>query len=602
MTAGDFKALEPFFEKWYIEEKVAEGNNSIVYKAFCVEDGEKINRAVRVIKFPASNEEISRALDSERFSTVSEYLEYAEKTVCENISKMYSFRDNKNIVRFEDYTIVREASCFYVILLTEYLTPLSDYIKQKRIRHKDVVKLGWDICSALEAFRLAGITHRNIKPENIYIDEKSNFKLGEFGIDGEYRIKKGLSSYTAPEAGTEKEIISADIYSLGIVLYRLLNNNRAPFLPAYPAPVSIEDREKANFRRLRGDMLPAPANADSRLSHIIFNATAFKAEDRYDSPSEMKLALEEYVKTVLTSAPVTTIQPNVTAEPEESVNTRFVPSHTANKARRTDGADSVTVRDKAAFAEAFRDDDIPEEKSYKKWYLLIVGLAVILIALVVVFIGVLGGGDDDDIVFSPDYSDTTISSDYSEETTEEETTEQETTEEETTEEETTEEETTEEETTEAETTEEETTESETTEQETTGDETTQTTTEPSQATPGTADSNGRVYYDLTDYYVIYTPQTPTDTEIIIELNNLPDSNPMPGNTIYLCTMLGSTILDRSELDVSIVPGDQESYLCYLTVTDEYFYYSPEEYDYYVLFSAGAIETQSSVNTEFKVDF
>ncbi len=588
MTAEEFKVLEPFFDKWYIEDKAAEGKNSVVYKAFCVENGEKQYKAIRVIKFPGSNEEISRALDSERFSTVDEYLEYAEKTVCENIEKMYAFKDNKNIVRFENYTVVKESSCFYVIILTELLTPLSDYIRQNRIRHKDAVKIGWDICNALEEFRLAGITHPNIKPENIYVDGNSNYKLGDFGIDGKYRTKSGMSTYTAPEKGTEKEIISSDIYSLGMVLYRLLNNNRAPFLPAYPSPVSIEDREKAATRRLRGDMFPAPANADSKLAHIIFTATAFKAEDRFDSPADMKSALEEYVRKVLTAN-------NSASSAPTSVN--YVPSR-QTPPKRKDGADSVTAKDKAAFAEAFRDDeqdDIPQKKDYQKWYLLIGVLSVILVVLVIICIQIIRSNDDD-IVFNPDYSETTTEpSTTEEETTEEETTEEETTEEETTEELTTEEETTEEETTEELTTEEGTTEKETTE-ETTAEETTE-----AKIQAGTSDSSGRVYFDLTDYYVIYTPQSEGDTEIVVELNNLPDENPVPGSKAYICTIASGTIIDKSELGMSIVPGDQESYLCYFEITDEFFIYSPGEFEYYIELSAGAIETSSALSTETKIE-
>lgn len=589
MTAEEFKSLEPYFGKWYIEDKAAEGKNSVVYRAFCMENGEKQYKAIRVIKFPGSNEEISRALDSEQFATVNEYLDYAEKTVCENIERIYSFKNSKNIVKFEDYKVIKESSCFYVLILTELLTPLSDYIRQKRIRHKDAVKIGWDICTALEEFRLAGITHPNIKPENIYFDGKSDYKLGDFGIDGKYRTKSGMSTYNAPEKGTEQEIISSDIYSLGMVLYRVLNNNRAPFLPAYPAPISFEDREIAATRRLRGDMFPAPANADSKLAHIIFTATAFRPEDRYDSPADMKNALEEYVKKVLVAGS--------TAE-KNPAPVNYVPVRQPSQ-KRKDGADSVTDRDKAAFAEAFRDDeqdDLPEKKDYKKWYILIGALSVALVVLIVIFVNLLKGNDDD-IVYNPDYGQTTTE----QVTTEPETTEEETTEEETTEEETTEEETTEEETTEAETTEEETTEAETTEEETTEEETTEQATTEAKAQAGTTDNSGRVYFDITDYYVIYTPQSEGDTEIVVELNNLPDGNPIQGGKAYICTVASGTIIDKSEINMSIVPGDQQSYLCYFEITDEFFIYSPDEFDYYIELSAGAVETSSAVSTETKIE-
>lgn len=603
MTIEKLKSLEPIFGSYYVEDKVTKSKNSVLFKVKA-SDSDSRPMALKVIKFPASNEEISRAIDSGLYSTVDEYLSFAEKSVCENIEKMMSLKGNKNIVDFYDYTVIKESSCFYVLVLTELLTPLSEYIKENLVRHKDVVKIGWDICNALEIFRSAGIMHRNIKSENIFVGHNTGCKLGDFGIDDINRRKSGKSSYNAPELYTDAEDTSSDIYSLGIVLYRLLNNNRAPFLPEYPAPVSLSDRERAAERRLRGDLFPAPANADSGLAHIIFTATAFRPRDRYTSPDQLKQALEGYVKNILstdTTAATTTA----------SVAKAHPVSSTVPKAQKSSGAASVTNKDKAAFAEAFKDDDSEEEKngnSFKKWYLLLGILAIILAVLVAVLIK--GFSDTDDGLsaipnFSPSYYDTTsesspeeTTSEITEESTTEETsaeTTQETTEEETTEE-TTQEETTEE------TTAEQTTEEATTEA-TTEEVTTEATTEPSTSSSlaGTADSYGRVYYDLTDYKVIYTPQNPTDIEFIIELNGTIGSNPVPGNKAYIYMHEGGMILERSELYMTIIPGDDNSYLCRLSIVDENFYYQPGESQYYILLTAGAIESDSTVNTETKIE-
>ena len=85
---------------------------------------------------------------------------------------------------------------------------------------------------------------------------------------------------------------SVDIYSLGIVLYRFMNNNRAPFLPPYPTPIKYADRESAMARRIKGETLPAPANADEALSRVILKACAYKPEDRYRSAADMRRDLE----------------------------------------------------------------------------------------------------------------------------------------------------------------------------------------------------------------------------------------------------------------------------------------------------------------------
>ena len=85
---------------------------------------------------------------------------------------------------------------------------------------------------------------------------------------------------------------TVDIYSLGIVLYRLLNGNRTPFLPAAPAPITHADRENALARRFSGAPLPAPSHAQGRLAEIVLKACAYDPKERYSSPMQMRQELE----------------------------------------------------------------------------------------------------------------------------------------------------------------------------------------------------------------------------------------------------------------------------------------------------------------------
>ena len=85
---------------------------------------------------------------------------------------------------------------------------------------------------------------------------------------------------------------SVDIYSLGVVLYRLLNRNRVPFLPAPPAPITFQSREQALAKRMGGEPLPPPAHGEGRLGEIVLKACAFDPKDRYSSPAQMRQELE----------------------------------------------------------------------------------------------------------------------------------------------------------------------------------------------------------------------------------------------------------------------------------------------------------------------
>ena len=82
--------------------------------------------------------------------------------------------------------------------------------------------------------------------------------------------QKGTSNYMAPEIYRgEAYNGSVDIYSLGIVMYRLLNKGRLPFMPPYPKPISYEDSENAMSRRLNGEPLPEPATGGKLLADIV---------------------------------------------------------------------------------------------------------------------------------------------------------------------------------------------------------------------------------------------------------------------------------------------------------------------------------------------
>lgn len=87
--------------------------------------------------------------------------------------------------------------------------------------------------------------------------------------------------YSAPEFSDllNHLNLTADIYSIGMILYRIFNGNHGPFVDEQTSPAAAEKM------RLSGAPLPAPLYADYELAEIILKACAFRPEERYDSPA-----------------------------------------------------------------------------------------------------------------------------------------------------------------------------------------------------------------------------------------------------------------------------------------------------------------------------
>ena len=237
--------------------------------------GGDFHSALKVISIPSTQQEYD-----EMQNTMSEYAMRAKlRDKVESISNEYRLmgvlKGHPNIVNCEDTMIVPHTDDigWDVYIRMELLTSLPDYVHENGLTIAQVIKIGTDICSALELCRMNGIIHRDIKPQNIFVSKYGDFKLGDFGVAKEEHIrgaadKVGTYAYMAPEVYKNKTYDeSVDIYSLGMVLYWLLNDRKGPFLPLDEAHSSQQTAD-AQLRRFRGEALPAPRNGSAALKRL----------------------------------------------------------------------------------------------------------------------------------------------------------------------------------------------------------------------------------------------------------------------------------------------------------------------------------------------
>lgn len=295
------RQFEPLWGNWHVENKLGEGGYGHVYKIVRRDTGGVYYSACKHITIPKNESEIANARAmGMNSSALFIYFENAVKNITREIEIMYALRGEPSIVAYEDHQIInRQGELRWDILIRmELLVPLTAYLQNNQLPPEEVRRLGVEICSALDACAAYRIIHRDIKEANIFLNSRGNFKLGDFGIarevanDSMGMSMRGTPVYIAPEIYNGKKYdLTVDIYSLGILLYKLLNRGRYPFLPPAPQHFTSDDEERAFMRRIRGDAISPPLDGDAAIRGAVLMACDPDPQERFQSAAAFKAAL-----------------------------------------------------------------------------------------------------------------------------------------------------------------------------------------------------------------------------------------------------------------------------------------------------------------------
>ena len=312
--------LSDIWPQWQILGEIGGGSHGIVYKALREEHGVKSYAAIKVITIPQQKSEM-KSLRADRLdeNAMQKYFEDIVANTVNEIKMMESMKGTSNIVSIEDYRVLKapDKIGYDIFIRMEFLTPFLDFIADKKPDEPMVIKLGIDICNALELCEKQNLIHRDVKPENIFISQFGDFKIGDFGIARELEAGSGSLSvsgtqnYMAPEVQSMHYDGTVDIYSLGLVLYKLLNNNRLPFLDPTAKLINPQAFHTALERRFSGEELPDPIEAGPELAGVIRKACAYDPKKRFQTSTDFKNALKSLnsmngMNTVIKIKPVKT--------------------------------------------------------------------------------------------------------------------------------------------------------------------------------------------------------------------------------------------------------------------------------------------------------
>ena len=321
------------FDKWKICRELGQGSYGTVYEIQREDFGGVYKAALKVITVPQSRTELQSVLaEGMTPPQAKQYFYSVVEDIGRECAIMSRLKGTANVVSCEDLRVLEhpDGIGWDILIRMELLHPLLPYVYEHPMARRDIIKLGIDICKALELCQRYNIIHRDIKPENIFISDNRDYKLGDFGIARTIErttsglSKKGTYSYMAPEVYAGREYgFSVDTYSLGLVLYRMLNKNRGPFLPQPPEAITFSSREQALARRMSGEPLPRPFYGEGRLGEIVLKACAFDPKERYSSPQQLRQELEAILYTQTDAAVIYPDGDELTIDREPYASARY---------------------------------------------------------------------------------------------------------------------------------------------------------------------------------------------------------------------------------------------------------------------------------------
>ena len=252
-------------------------------------------KVVNIIDEQVSYDEISDEYKEYYLKRREEMRRAAEAEV----NLMHQLKDYYNIVQYYDFEFNdwQEDGSFGTDLLIrmDLLGNLSARMKKEGVTQPEIVKIGIDICTALEACAEHNIIHRDIKPDNIFSNGRQ-YLLGDFGISKIIengmgtQTNKGTAHYAAPEQFANATNVDfydhrVDIYSLALTLYVLANKGKLPFTD------QVMNNQLANQMRLIGRPFTRIDGINPELMDVILVGCSYKPEDRFKTATAFKNAL-----------------------------------------------------------------------------------------------------------------------------------------------------------------------------------------------------------------------------------------------------------------------------------------------------------------------
>jgi len=289
VTVGDDPLLGMVVEGRYkIQSVIGQGSAGTVYKAVQELIGREV--AIKVLHdYLVSDDEFIKRFRQE--------------------AKASSRLSHPNIITIYDFGLIPEGHRPYIAMDLLIGTPLSDLLASvERLSLEEAIPIFVQVCSALGEAHRQGVVHRDVKPENIVLVERSGQRLFPIVVDfGIARIVEesdaakitrtgtvcGSPTYMSPEQCTSSKVDHrSDIYSLGVVIYEALTGE-----------VPFHSDELVRVMAMHLSDPPTPLNQvkpglqfPEMLEEVVYKSLAKNPDQRYQSMEDFAAAIEESIK------------------------------------------------------------------------------------------------------------------------------------------------------------------------------------------------------------------------------------------------------------------------------------------------------------------
>ena len=263
-----------FAGRYQIIEELGKGGMGRVYKVHDTKIGEKI--ALKLIRPEAG-------LDKKSLERFSNELKLARKIRHKNVCQMFDLGEDQGTR--------------YITMEYVHGEDLKQLIRKVgRLSPGQAIGIARQVCDGLEEAHKLGVVHRDLKPQNIMVDEDGKARIMDFGIARSLSGKSmtgagvmiGTPEYMSPEQVEGKDIDQrSDIYSLGVILYEMVTGS-VPFEGDTPFTIGVKHKSEIPKN-------PKELNAQiaEDLSRLILRCLEKDKAKRYQTAEELRTDLEK---------------------------------------------------------------------------------------------------------------------------------------------------------------------------------------------------------------------------------------------------------------------------------------------------------------------